>query len=225
MRLHGWLFFPAILALLAAQMVASVAPAHAKETKSLQVMFLDGAVLRAGPSNDSAKLATAECGDVLRWQNEQDGQWFLVKMGELDGWVNGNLVTFDISPKDYCHAVAPQGVLVNAGLADPPAEVSVSAEQAPAASGSVQYGGMEEIICQAAVNYGQDCQAMINVASCESTLNPNAVGRAGEIGLFQFLPGTWSSTPYAGSSPYDPVANANAAAWMWSVGRRGEWYC
>jgi len=44
-------------------------------------------------------------------------------------------------------------------------------------------------------------------------------------GLFQFLPGTWATTPWAGYSIYDPVANANAAAWMWSVGRRGEWVC
>jgi len=35
----------------------------------------------------------------------------------------------------------------------------------------------------------------------------------------------WATTPWAGDNIYDPVANANAAAWMWSVGRRGEWVC
>ncbi len=34
-----------------------------------------------------------------------------------------------------------------------------------------------------------------------------------------------TTTPYAAYSIFDPWASANAAAWMWSVGRRGEWVC
>jgi len=94
-------------------------------------------------------------------------------------------------------------------------------------SASTSSGGtITEIIYAAAAKYGQNGDAMFAVASCESGLNPNAVNSwSGASGLFQFLPGTWASTPYAGYSSFDPVANAEAAAWMWSVGRRGEWVC
>ena len=82
------------------------------------------------------------------------------------------------------------------------------------------------IITAAAQRYGQSPAAMIRVAKCESGLNPRAVNRSsGASGLFQFLPSTWRTTPYASSSIFDATANANAAAWMWSVGRRGEWVC
>jgi len=39
---------------------------------------------------------------------------------------------------------------------------------------------------------------------------------SGASGLFQFHAGTWSGTPWASQSPFDPVANANAAAWLYS---------
>jgi hypothetical protein len=39
------------------------------------------------------------------------------------------------------------------------------------------------------------------------------------------MPGTWATTPYADQDIFDATANANAAAWMWSVGRRNEWTC
>jgi uncharacterized protein YraI len=82
------------------------------------------------------------------------------------------------------------------------------------------------VIYAAADRYGQSRADMLRVATCESGLNPNAVNRASRAsGLFQFLPGTWATTPYASDNILDPVANANAAGWMWSVGRRGEWVC
>lgn len=82
------------------------------------------------------------------------------------------------------------------------------------------------IIYAAAAYYGQDGNAMLRVATCESGLSPTAYnGIYGASGLFQFLPGTFASTPYASESIWDPVANAFAAGWMWSVGRRGEWVC
>jgi uncharacterized protein YraI len=82
------------------------------------------------------------------------------------------------------------------------------------------------IIYAAAAMYGQNGDAMLAVASCESVLDPNATNSSsGAAGLFQFLPSTWVTTPYGGYNIYDPVANAQAAAWMWSVGRRGEWVC
>lgn len=82
------------------------------------------------------------------------------------------------------------------------------------------------IITVAAQRYGQSPAEMIAVARCESSLNPNAYNAEyGASGLFQFLPSTWQTTPYASSNIFDPYASANAAGWMWSVGRRGEWVC
>jgi uncharacterized protein YraI len=107
------------------------------------------------------------------------------------------------------------------------ASLDYLASDPPPADGGASGGGdVVSIIYSAAAAYGQSGDAMYAVALCESGLNPNATNAwSGAAGLFQFLPGTWATTPWAGSSVYDPVANANAAAWMWSVGRRGEWVC
>jgi soluble lytic murein transglycosylase-like protein len=64
------------------------------------------------------------------------------------------------------------------------------------------------------------------VARCESVLDPGAVNSSSNAsGLFQFLPSTWATTPYADQDIFDPVANAQAAGWMWENGRRNEWVC
>jgi uncharacterized protein YraI len=84
---------------------------------------------------------------------------------------------------------------------------------------------IEGFISDAARRYGQDPEAMLRVARCESELVPQAVNPAGSYGLFQFVRGTWESTPYADQDVFEAWANANAAAWMWSVGRRHEWVC
>ncbi len=101
------------------------------------------------------------------------------------------------------------------------APISKAPQPAPIAGNDIT-----AIITAAAQRYGQSPAAMIAVAQCESSLNPNAYnGQYGASGLFQFLPSTWATTPYASSNIFDPYANANAAAWMWSVGRRNEWVC
>ena len=82
-----------------------------------------------------------------------------------------------------------------------------------------------QIIYAAADRYGQPRADMLRVARCESNLVPTAVNPAGSYGLFQFIPSTWASTPYAAYDIFDPWASANAAGWMWSVGRRAEWVC
>jgi hypothetical protein len=66
----------------------------------------------------------------------------------------------------------------------------------------------------------------LNVAYCESRYHPNSVNTdSGASGLFQFMPGTWGGTPWASQSPFDPVANAKAAAWLYSRYGPGRWTC
>ncbi|MBA3449581.1 MAG: transglycosylase SLT domain-containing protein [Chloroflexia bacterium] len=83
-----------------------------------------------------------------------------------------------------------------------------------------------DIIYEAADNYGQSREDMLRVARCESGLNPGAVGGGGAYhGLFQFVPSTFAGTPYGQYDIFDAWANANAAGWMWSEGRKNEWVC
>ena len=66
----------------------------------------------------------------------------------------------------------------------------------------------------------------LRIAWCESRYHPNSVNSdSGASGLFQFMPGTWSGTPWASKSPFDPVANAQAAAWLYSHYGPGRWSC
>ena len=101
-------------------------------------------------------------------------------------------------------------------------------DSAPPPSGPAPTNEQEiiAIIYEAADYYGQPRADMLRVARCESGLNPNAVNRSsGASGLFQFMPGTWATTPYADQDIFNARANAFAAGWMWSVGRRNEWTC
>jgi hypothetical protein len=69
-------------------------------------------------------------------------------------------------------------------------------------------------------------QWALNVAYCESRYHPNSVNTAsGATGLFQFMAGTWAGTPWAGKSRLDPVANAQAAAWLYNRYGPGRWTC
>jgi hypothetical protein len=69
-------------------------------------------------------------------------------------------------------------------------------------------------------------QWAINVAYCESRYHPNSVNTdSGATGLFQFMAGTWGGTPWASKSRFDPVANAQAAAWLYTKYGPGRWSC
>lgn len=130
---------------------------------------------------------------------------------------------------------APVAVYEEPALVEPVYEEAVFvepvAEAIPAEGGDLGSAATgEEAIIQmiyaAADTYGQSPGDMLRVARCESNLDPNAINGPGDThGLFQFLPGTFAGTPYADSSIYDPWANAHAAGWMWSQGRRNEWVC
>jgi hypothetical protein len=66
----------------------------------------------------------------------------------------------------------------------------------------------------------------MRIAYCESRYHPNSVNSdSGATGLFQFMASTWSGTPWANKSRLDPVANAQAAAWLYSHYGPGRWSC
>jgi hypothetical protein len=89
---------------------------------------------------------------------------------------------------------------------------------------------IEAIIRAAAAKYGVDPETLLRVAYCESRYDPLAYNSVlGASGLFQIIPGTWRANSvaagYGGASVWDPVANANVAAWMFSTGKSGQWAC
>jgi len=91
-------------------------------------------------------------------------------------------------------------------------------------------GDIESIIRIAAATWGADANQLLRVAWCESRYNPYAVNaRSGAAGLFQFMPATWAANSvragYAGASVFDPVANANTAAFMFRNGQAWQWSC
>ena len=88
---------------------------------------------------------------------------------------------------------------------------------------------IKQIILNAFAPLGPSAQQWaLRVAKCESGYNPNAVNPSSHAsGLFQFIPSTWASTPQAkaGKSVFDPVANAQAAAWLYQRQGSRPWVC
>ena len=170
-----------------------------------QVWATSAVNVRSGPGTSYSVLTVMPGGASATGQGTaQNGFWSLNYNGTV-GWASSDFLS------------------TSGGAVDQP----------PANAGSVDqsaYGGGEaqiiQIIYNAADSYGQPREDMLRVARCESVLDPNAVNAAGgSYGLFQFIPSTWATTPYAQYDIFDPWANANAAAWMWSQGRRNEWVC
>lgn len=163
----------------------------------------DGALnLRTGPSTSYSIISTMPDGAVVDVMGDPQGGWYPVSFGGTKGWASGQWL--------------------NMGSSGPAAPAEP--EDAPAPSTGAT--DIVSIIYAAADRYGQPRADMLRVARCESVLDPNAYNASsGASGLFQFLPGTWASTPYADQNIFDAEANANAAGWMWSVGRRNEWVC
>lgn len=89
---------------------------------------------------------------------------------------------------------------------------------------------IERVIRAAAGTWGADPSQLLRVAWCESRYNPLAYNaRSGASGLFQFIPTTWAANSvragFGGSSVFDPVANANVAAYMFRNGQAWQWAC
>lgn len=178
--------------------------AHVANADGDQVNFRDGPGLDAAILNSLSEGTSVHVLDGPIDVGDEWG-WYHVAYGDSDGYIAAAF----LAEGDGDASAAPDDT---AG--------------APADDGSDASGGdIVSIIYDAAARYGQSGDDMLRVATCESNLNPDEVGAQGEQGIFQFMPSTWTSTPYADQSPFDPWANANAAGWMWSVGRRGEWVC
>jgi hypothetical protein len=86
---------------------------------------------------------------------------------------------------------------------------------------------IQQIILDAFASLGAGAQQWaLRVAKCESGYNPYAVNRSsGASGLFQFLPSTWAGLPWRSSSPFDPTANAQAAAYLYNRSGPSQWQC
>lgn len=84
----------------------------------------------------------------------------------------------------------------------------------------------------AAIAYGQDWRNLQACALSEGgrlgerfdrhNARPNAAG-SGATGLFQFMRGTFTGTPFGAMDWTRQDVQAHAAAWMWSQSRRNEW--
>jgi uncharacterized protein YraI len=155
--------------------------------------------LRDGPSANAEPITTVPAGSRLVLTGVMEGDFQRVTYGDLVGWIANEYLTTPDDP-------APNGEGTGK-------QENYSQRQI------VRY------IYQAADRYDQSREDMLRVAQCESNLDPYAVNPSGSYGLFQFIRTTWKSTPYGKKDIFDPEANANAAGWMWSQGRKSEWVC
>ena len=157
--------------------------------------------LRSGPSSSYDEMATVPEGESVALTGVMENGFARVDYNGQIGWVATDYLSM---PADPTPATSPRGT---------EARRVYSREE------------IVQIIYAAADRYDQPRADMLRVAECESNLDPYAVNPSGSYGLFQFIRSSWESTPYADRDIFDPRANANAAGWMWSVGRRNEWVC
>lgn len=234
---------PAVLAgLLALAFAAAVSPVP---PAALAAPATQDLTIFAGPGEEYDALGYAPTGSELSVDGEAVNGFYPVSYNGTSGWAATWGVAADAAPAPEWTpdgSWAPEGVWTADGTwapattwtpeaetvpmaedAAPAVEetVPVAEEAAPASGG----GDVTQIITDAALRYGQNPEDMLRVATCESGLDPGIVGSGIYHGLFQFVPSTFAGTPYGDQNIYDPYANANAAAWMWSQGRRGEWVC
>ena len=97
------------------------------------------------------------------------------------------------------------------------------------ATGRAQSAEVVDAISRASWTHGVSYEWLRSTAWCESRYRPAARGKAGELGLFQFKPGTWvwmsRRAGYAGASPDDPWAAAMVTAWAFRNGYSTHWSC
>lgn len=86
---------------------------------------------------------------------------------------------------------------------------------------------IEALIVDAAERHGVSPERLLRVARCESRLDPYAVGRAGERGVFQLHPyGLLRAFWMAGyTDEWDAEQQADYAASAFAAGLAGHWSC
>ena len=154
-----------------------------------------GLRLRSGPSTSYGTILIMPAGASVQVMGNAQGGFLPLRYSGTKGWASA----------DY---------------------LGSGGTSTPAPGGNTGSNDIISIIYAAADRYGQPRADMLRVARCESNLVPRARNASsGASGLFQFLPSTWRTTPYADQNIFDPWASANAAGWMWANGRRNEWSC
>lgn len=189
----------------------------------------------AGPGEEYDPLAYAPVGSDLSIDGEAVNGFYPVSFDGTSGWAATWVLAPEAAVTPEVAEVAIDAMPMVEDVAPVVDEVAPMVEEtapiveevAPVADVAVpsRGGDITQIITDAALRYGQDPTDMLRVATCESGLDPGVVGAGLYHGLFQFVPSTFAGTPFGDQNIYDPYANANAAAWMWSQGRRGEWVC
>ena len=174
--------------------------------------------LRSGPGTHTSILTVMNDGDTVALTGDPQDGYYPVRYAGIDGWAFSGYLSVGNAGTPWSPPADP--VTTPEPAAPDPAPVTNPGADGWSADELIQ------VIYAAADAYGQPREDMLRVAKCESVLDPyNVNSSSGASGLFQFMPGTWLTTPFADQDIFDPVANANAAAWMWSVGRRNEWVC
>lgn len=101
---------------------------------------------------------------------------------------------------------------------------------------------VREMIHEAAERHGTDVGLLLRIGQCESRLDPSAIGRRGERGVFQWMPGAgnaWRMTShaqagvsvtalYAARAPEAVWLDIDGAAEVWArypQQARREWSC
>lgn len=83
---------------------------------------------------------------------------------------------------------------------------------------------ISEAITHEAKRYGVERNLMMRIAACESDFKPTTIGAAGEIGIFQWMPGTWDSSNTVGDIHDSWNQSTNAARFI-SLGHGHLWTC
>jgi soluble lytic murein transglycosylase-like protein len=104
-----------------------------------------------------------------------------------------------------------------------------SSAEAPTASAAGTVVDVYGLIVEAARRWNLDERVLLRIAWCESRFDPNASGRGGTAGVFQFIPRTWAwvseAAGFGGASPFDPLANVESAAWLFAHQGPRHWTC
>lgn len=129
---------------------------------------------------------------------------------------------------------APKGEMVPAWKLQKAVRARGAAQrEVKALRATIRRGPDFEVSLQlAAIAYGQDWRHLHRCALSEGSRRaerfdrhnrrPNSAG-SGAFSSFQFMRGTFLSTPYARLDWTRQDVQAHAAAWMWAEGRRREW--